>query len=112
MKIEFLSRCMGKTHKAIEFAHKNKCLLMTFSKSEAQRVFDLAKKMGKPIEMPITPQSELRGNKKSVVIDNADWVLQILLAEKGINSIPMITINDPDIPKIQNSYLNGVWEGK
>ena len=112
VKIEFLPRAAGKTHKAIEYAHEHNGYICTFSKAEAKRVYDLAQKMGKPILMPKTPQDLLHGVRNPFIVDNAEMVLSILLAEKGINFIPMITITDPDDSKLKNHYLNGEWPDK
>ena len=101
MKILFLPIGQGKTYQAIKYAHENGAIILTFSKSEAKRVYDIAMKMKLPIIMPVTINDNLHGFKRPIVVDNADLILQILLQEKGVDNIQMMTINDPDVSKVK-----------
>ncbi|MBW8002601.1 MAG: hypothetical protein FVQ80_11370 [Planctomycetes bacterium] len=73
----------GKTSKLIELCHEQGGYMVCCSIREAIRVFHLAKKMGKPIPMPLSVDEFRKGayfekGVKQLWIDNADLILQSL----------------------------------
>ena len=93
MRIYSRPRRAGKTCEAIEYAAKTDSVVVCASESEARRVTDVARALGRNVRAISChgAHEKLRGNRAGVIVDNADWVLSLFLGK----SVDAITVSGP-----------------
>lgn len=82
MKFIRMGRCCGKTLKILELAEKHNAQIVCFSEREAFRIYKIIQEHGLKITalpISISNLSQLRGNSRPIVFDNADMILQGLV---------------------------------
>lgn len=98
MKIIRTERGKGKTTELIKQSARHGSYILCMNKRNAHYVYDMAREMGFNIPFPITPSDlPLRGFKGSVLIDEFDYILPILIGTEVdaiTTSAPIYTLDD------------------
>lgn len=83
MRTIFLPISAGKTYALIDIAHREGLYIATLDIKEARRIFELSRKLNKPIRFPLTFEDVKRGKflgrvTGKLLIDNADEYLKFM----------------------------------
>lgn len=86
MRTIFLPPQAGKTYALIDIAHREGLYIVTINIKEARRIFELSRKIDKPIRFPLTFEDMKRGKFFSensiglnkLLIDNADEYIKFM----------------------------------
>lgn len=83
MRTIFLPPRAGKTYALIDIASREGLYIVTLDIREARRIFELSRKLNKPIRFPLTFEDVKRGKFfgrgiDKLLIDNADEYLKFL----------------------------------
>lgn len=120
-KLIYRKRGRGKTLKLIQecfYANRrdggNFTYILTSSKENAHRVFEMARKKGYDIPFPISvwevKNKSLSGTFiRHLLIDDIEEVLAILFAERRID-IPLITMSKYDGSELEPRYIQNKGE--
>ncbi len=106
MKIINLGRCQGKTTRLLYASEWNDIPILCATYLQKQYLMDMAKRLGLQIPEPIYVGEMFKENSvmdKDILIDEAPWVLQMLLKNMGMRGeVKAITLTSDELDELKN----------
>lgn len=108
MKIINLGRCQGKTTRLLYASEWNDIPILCATYLQKQYLMDMAKRLGLHIPEPIYVGEITKRNDTmddDILIDEAPWVLQMLLKNMGVKGeVKAMTLTSDELDELKQGF--------